>query len=160
MERIMDKDRLFQEIDALLAAEGFELSDLRVLRQPGGKPLIQVFMDKDPGGVTLDDCGAWSDKIGAHLDLTEIVTGGYILEVSSPGVDRALRREKDFTRFAGTRVHVRLKRPVNNSRNFHAELKGFADGKVLLSDGLSFPLEDIDEARIEPDYDEILKKHK
>lgn len=156
----MDKDRLFQEIDSLLSAEGLELTDLRVLPQPGGKPLIQIFIDKDPGGVTLDDCGVWSDKIGSHLDLGDLLTSGYILEVSSPGVDRALRREKDFRKFAGSRVHVRLKRPVNNSRNFHSELKGFEDGKVLLSDGLAFPLEDIDEARIEPDYDEILKKHK
>ena len=151
-------ERVTELLQPILEEMGLELTDLEYVREGRGSAL-RVFIDKT-GGVTLDDCGAWSDKIGAHLDLTEIVAGGYILEVSSPGVDRALRREKDFTRFAGSRVHVRLKRPVNNSRNYHAELKGFADGKVLLSDGLAFPLSDIEEARIEPDYDEILKKHK
>ncbi len=154
----MDKEKLEKETEPLLAENGFELVDLKVLRQ-GSKPLLQYFIDRDKGGVTLDDCGRMSDKIGAYLDVNNILAGGYILEISSPGLDRLLRKEKDFLRFKGSKVKVKLKRPVNGSRVYYGEITGFEGGAALLSGDLKFSLSDIEEARLNPEDDEILGKH-
>lgn len=152
----MDKSKLETEIENTLAAVGFELVDLK-LASHNGKPLIQVFADREAGGVNLDDCSTLSEKVGACLDMNNFYEGGYFLEVSSPGIDRVIRKEKDFKRFAGKQVKVRLKRPVNGSRVYYGEIAGFENGQVLLSGGLKFSLEDIDEARLHPTDDEILK---
>jgi ribosome maturation factor RimP len=152
----MDKSKLESEIANTLEAAGFELVDLK-LASHNGKPLIQVFADREAGGVNLDDCGALSEKIGACLDMNNFYENGYFLEVSSPGIDRVLKKEKDFKRFAGKQVKVRLKRPVNGSRVYYGNITGFENGQVLLSGDLKFSLEDIDEARLHPTDDEILK---
>lgn len=154
----MDKEKLEKETEPLLTENGFELVDLRVLRQ-GAKPLLQFFVDRENGGVTLDDCGRMSEKIGAYLDVNDVIPGGYILEISSPGLDRLLRKEKDFLRFKGAGAKIKLKKPVNNARVYYGEIAGFEDGAVLLSGGLKFGLGDIEEARLNPGDEEILKKH-
>jgi len=154
----MDKEKLEKESEPLLAENGFELVDLRVLRQ-GSKPLLQYFIDRENGGVTLDDCGRMSEKIGAYLDMNDLIPGGYILEISSPGMDRLLRKGKDFLRFQGSNVKVRLKRPVNSSRVYYGEIAGFENESVLLSGGQKFALCDIEEARLHPADEEILGKH-
>jgi ribosome maturation factor RimP len=91
--------------------------------------------------------------------MNNVLENGYILEVSSPGVDRVLRKEKDFLKFKASRVKIKLKKPVNNARVYYGELLGFENGAVILSGGLKFNLSDIDEARLHPGDDDILKKH-
>ncbi|HBW22757.1 MAG TPA: hypothetical protein DEF68_05190, partial [Elusimicrobia bacterium] len=154
----MQKERIEKETEPLFTENGFELVDLKVLRQ-GPKFLLQFFIDRVEGGVSLEDCGVMSDKIGSYLDMSGVLEGGYILEVSSPGVDRVLRKEKDFLKFKGEKVKLRLKKPVNNARVYYGDLLDFKDGKVLLSGGLAFDLNEIDEARLNPGDDEILRKH-
>ena len=154
----MDKERIEKEIVPMLVENGFELVDLKVLKQ-GSKLLLQFFIDRENGGITLDDCGRMSDKLGSHIDMNDIIEGGYILEISSPGIDRLLGKEKDFLRFKGSKVKIKLKKPVNNARVYYGEIKGFEGGAVLLSDDLKFDLSDIEEARLNPGDDEILRKH-
>jgi len=154
----MENESVENECGKLLADAGFELVDLKFLRH-GPKTLLQFFIDRAGGGVTLDDCGLMSEQLGAYLDMNNIYDNGYILEVSSPGMDRVLKKEKDFLRFKGSKVKLRLKRPVNNARTYYGELLGFGDGSVLLSGGLSFGLAEIEEVRLHPGDDEILKKH-
>jgi len=153
----MQKEKIEKETEPLLTENGFELVDLKVAKQ-NGKLLLQFFIDRVAGGVTLDDCGMMSDKIGSFIDMNNVLEGGYILEISSPGVDRVLRKEKDFLKFKGSKVKVKLKRPVNNSRVFYGEVLGCEEGNVILSGGLKFALNDIDEARLNPGDDDILKK--
>lgn len=153
----MDKSKLETEIAAALDTAGFELVDIK-LASHNGKPLIQVFVDREKGGVNLDDCEHLSEKVGACLDMNNFYANGYFLEVSSPGVDRVLKKEKDFKRFAGQQVKVRLKRPVNNARVYYGAIAGFENGQLLLTGDLKFSLEDIDEARLHPTDDEILKR--
>ncbi len=152
----MDKSKLETEVERTLDAAGFELVDMK-LASHNGKPLIQVFADREVGGINLDDCEALSEKVGACLDANNFYENGYFLEVSSPGMDRVLRKERDFKRFAGKHLKVRLKRPVNGSRVYYGDITGFENGQVLLSGDLKFSLEDIDEARLHPTDDEILK---
>lgn len=153
----MDKSKLESEMEKALDAAGFELVDLK-LASHNGKPLIQVFVDREKGGVLLDDCAVLSEKLGEALDANDFYPNGYFLEVGSAGMDRVLKKEKDFKRFAGRQVKVRLKRPVNNSRVYYGDITGFENGQVLLSGDLKFSLEDIDEARLHPADDEIFRK--
>ena len=153
----MDKSTIEREVENTLAQSGFELVDLRMASH-NGKPLLQVFVDREVGGVNLDDCADLSEKVGTCLDTNNYYENGYFLEVSSPGIDRVIRKEKDFKRFAGQQAMVRLKRPVNGSRGSYGAIDGFENGQVLLSGGLKFSLEDIDEARLHPADDEIFKR--
>lgn len=154
----MEKELIEKETEPLLAENGFELVDLKVTKM-GSKLLLQFFIDRPGGGVTLEDCGAVSDKLGSHIDMNNVLEGGYILEISSPGVDRVLRKEKDFLKFKGSKVKIKLKKPLNNARVYYGDLLGFENGAVLLSEGLKFDLNDIDEARLNPADEDILKKH-
>ena len=166
----------------MLADSGFEITDFKEARH-NGKPLLQFFVDRvvgavtpppgqaaeaalsakpaaggrPGGGVTLDDCEFLTEKIGAYLDMNNIIEGGYIIEVSSPGIDRVLRREKDFKKFSGSKVKVKLKKPLDKARVYYGTLAGFENGLVLLSDNLKFSLEDIEEARLNPDDEDIFK---
>ncbi|HAF96106.1 MAG: hypothetical protein A2X34_05115 [Elusimicrobia bacterium GWC2_51_8] len=173
----MDKEELETAVAGTLADSGFEITDFKESRH-NGKPLLQFFVDRvteglavspDSGpegpvsggkagrGVTLDDCGLLTEKIGAYLDMNNIIEGGYIIEVSSPGIDRVLRREKDFKKFSGSKVKVELKKPLNKARVYYGTLIGFENGQVLLSDDLKFNLEDIKEVRLNPDDGDIFK---
>ncbi len=125
----------------------------------GGKLLLQFFIDRVGGGVTLEDCGLMSEKLGSYIEMNNVLEGGYILEISSPGVDRVLRKEKDFLKFKGSKVKIKLKKPLNNARVYYGELLGFESGTVFLSGDLKFNLNDIEEARLNPGDDDILKKH-
>ncbi len=152
----MDNSKLETQISNILGPSGFELVDIKIASH-NGKPLLQIFVDREAGGVLLDDCAKLSQEIGEELDKDEVYSAGYFLEVSSPGIDRVVKTEKDFKRFAGKQLKVRLKRPVNGSRVFYGHITGFENGQVLLSGDLKFSLEDIDEARLNPTDDEILK---
>jgi len=152
----MDKSKLETEVAKTLDQSGFELVDLK-LASHNGKPLLQVFVDREQGGVLLDDCAVLSEKLGECLDANNFYENGYFLEVSSPGMDRVLKTEKDFKRFTGKHAKLRLKRPVNNSRVYYGDITGFENGQVLLSGDLKFDLGEIDEARLHPTDDEILK---
>ena len=156
-QAIMDKTKIETEVANTLDLSGFELVDIKY-GSHNGKPLLQVFVDRERGGVTLDDCGALSEKVGACLDMNNFYENGYFLEVSSPGMDRVLKKEKDFKRFTGKHAKVRLKLPLNGSRVFYGDIAGFENGQVILTGDLKFKLEDIDEARLHPTDDEILKR--
>ena len=153
----MDKTTLENEISLALAGAGFELVDLRIASH-NGKPLLQVFADKPDGNITLDECGTLSEKVGEYLDASNSYENGYFLEVSSPGVDRVVKTEKDFKRFMGQQVKVKLKRPVNGARVHYGAIAGFENGELALSGGMKFSLADIDEARLHPADEDILRK--
>ena len=152
----MDRTKIESEVEKALAENGFELVDLKIASH-NGKPLLQLFIDKTPGGVTLDECGDASEKIGTFLDENNIYENGYFLEVSSPGIDRVVKNEKDFKRFTGQQLKVRLKLPVNGARVFYGAITGFENGELSLSGGLKFNLADIDEARLHPADEDILR---
>ena len=130
-----------------LAGLGYELTDLESSR--GG--LIRVFIDA-PKGINVDDCA----RVSHHLTQVFAVEGVEYerLEVSSPGLDRPLKRLADFERFAGRDASVKLKLPRDGRRRFDGRIVGVEAGKVQLEvDGerLALGLEDIDRARLVPD---------
>ncbi|MFA6092840.1 MAG: ribosome maturation factor RimP [Elusimicrobiota bacterium] len=137
-------------LDSLLAQEAMELVDLRWL-QEGSRWILRVYADKH-GGIGLDDCEYLSGRIGAFIDETDAIRESYILEVSSPGIDRVLKKEKDFARFEGHRVRMRLKLPVDGQRNFQGQIRGVVDGRVVVDAGneRTFQVrpDEIEEARL------------
>ncbi len=120
--------KIEQFLTPVLEQEQVELVDLTYQKSHGGWTL-SLFLDK-PGGITLDDCAEWSNRIGLLIDGENLIERSYVLEVSSPGLDRPLRKLKDFERFAGQKVHARLFAPMEGQKNFHGMLLG-ADESVI-----------------------------
>lgn len=129
--------RAWQTIEPHLLEQGFELVELEFVAQ-GGRGILRLYVDR-AGGVTIDDCVAVSQLLGPILDAAEIFSDSYVLEVSSPGFDRPVRKKADFERFAGERIVVRAVMPVQGRRKFKGVLKGFADGAVRVEcDGVEY----------------------
>lgn len=126
---------------------GYELVDLESSR--GG--LVRIFIDS-PRGISVEDCA----RVSNHLTRAFVVEGIEYerLEISSPGLDRPLKRAEDYTRFAGQKASLRLKLPREGRRRFEGTLAGVQDGSVVLDvEGVkqSFALAEIDRARLVPD---------
>jgi ribosome maturation factor RimP len=128
-----------------------ELVDM-VYTTERGKRVLRIFIDK-PGGVTLDDCSRVSREIGTILDVEDIIQQSYSLEVSSPGLDRPLKREKDFLNAVGKKVNIRTKEALGGRRNFKATLDEVREGKIIITDseGRDWEIEvqNIEKARCE-----------
>jgi len=147
----VDKDKLIELLEPPVRALGYELADLDA--HAGRHGLLRIYIDREPGGVTLADCERVSEQIGAFLDVEDPLPGSYTLEVSSPGLDRRLRTAAQFERFAGEPVRVELKRALDGRRRFKGEIAGVeADAVLVAEDGRTwrFPLRDIAEARLVP----------
>lgn len=131
--------RAWQELEPLLARHGFELVEVE-LGGHGSRMVLRLFVDRD-GGVTLDDCALVSQLVGPVLDLHDWITGSYTLEVSSPGIDRPVRKARDFERFAGERIAVQTVRPIDGRRQFKGALEGHRAGIVAINcDGARFDI--------------------
>jgi ribosome maturation factor RimP len=109
---------------------GVELVDVEYLREMHGW-VIRLLIDKE-GGVTLHDCAAVSREVGNLLEIKEVIMHPYHLEVSSPGIERPLKRENDFERFAGKEVLIRTADLLMGRRNFKGTLRGISQGCVHL----------------------------
>jgi ribosome maturation factor RimP len=118
-------------VERVAASSGLEVVEVE-MRGAGANRMLRIFIDK-PGGVTHEDCAQLSREVGTILDVEDLVPGGsYVLEVSSPGLDRKLSRPADYQRFVGSRVKLTTRNPVNGQRHFVGWLEGFQDGRVTL----------------------------
>ena len=117
--------------ERVAATHSIELVEIEL--KGGGKArTLRLTIDK-PGGVTHEDCANVSREVSTILDVEDVVPGGsYMLEVSSPGLDRKLLRPQDYKRFTGSRIKVMTREPVNGNRHFEGRLQSFEDGKLLL----------------------------
>ena len=142
--------QLLELAESLVLGEGMELVDLEYRREGAGW-VVRLFIDK-PGGVTLEDCQEVSQQFGARLEVEDCIPHHYTLQVSSPGLDRVLRKPADFERFAGHGVKITTERPVDGRRRFQGRLEGMnADRVVLTADDdsrVELPLELIAQARL------------
>jgi len=107
----------------------FELVDVEYIKE-GAHWFLRVYIDK-PGGITIDDCQAVSEQLSDELDKNDPIKQSYILEVSSPG-ERPLKKERDFERYKGQVVEVKLYQPINGRKLFEGELIGLIDNKVQI----------------------------
>jgi len=120
--------------ERVAASSGLEVVDVE-MRGAGKSRMLRIFIDK-PAGVTHEDCANLSREVSTILDVEDVVPGGsYVLEVSSPGLDRKLSRPADFERFIGSRVKLTTRNPVNGNRHFVGRLENFHDGRLTLDVG-------------------------
>ena len=144
------RETLLKLLEPAIEALGYELVELEFPPH-----LLRIYIDRE-GGVTVDDCEVVSRQVSAVLDVEDPISGAYTLEVSSPGLDRPLRKETDFIRFAGERAKIELSLPDKDGRRrFTGTLKGCDAGEVLIEvDGEEhrLPLADIGKARLVPEF--------
>jgi ribosome maturation factor RimP len=121
----------------------------------GGRGRVRLFIDK-AGGVTLDECEQASRSVSVALDVEDPIPVAYVLEVSSPGLDRPLKRREDFERCKGQRIKVRTSQAIEDRWDWTGRLQGLSDGQVvlLLAEGreMMLPLDLISSARIELEW--------
>jgi len=148
----MTGDELAELLGPTVERLGYELADLEV-RLGAKSGLIRLFIDK-PEGVGLEDCEKVSRAVSALLDVEDPVPGNYNLEVSSPGLDRKLKKVEHFQRFMGQIVTVKLRFPLEGRRRFRGKLLSADDENIVVEvDGESYSLalKTIDTARLVPD---------
>ncbi len=142
-------------ITPLLAEDGIEVVDV-ICQLEGGRWVLRVFIDK-PDSVNLDDCAYVSRKIGDIIDFEEIIPHRYVLEVSSPGLNRVLKKETDFQKFSGKKVKIKIHEAKEGRKNYKGKIIKCEQGIVKIEDThgnlFSFPLIDIDKARLEIETD-------
>ena len=137
-----------QELAAPIAAEnGCEIWDVEYVKEAGSW-FLRVYLDR-PEGVGIEHCEAVSRALSDKLDEADPIEGSYVLEVSSPGADRALKKPEHFQRFLGSAVDVRLYRPMNGAKMISGILRGYDGGDVTVeSAGKTVVLEKKDVAQV------------
>lgn len=147
--------RVWEIAAPLVAGEGMEIIDIEFRSEGGrGGRVLRLYLDKE-GGPSLDDLTRVSRQLSDLLDTHVAVDGPYTLEVSSPGVNRLLKRLEHFVRFTGKRIRVRTREMIEGRRSFLGLLKDVREGEiVLLQEGTEFhiPLSIIERANYEHDW--------
>lgn len=151
MTKPVDMNQLSQLCEPVVTGQGYELVDLEWKHELGSW-VLRVFIDKPGSGVSLDDCASVSRELSAVLDVADAIAPAYSLEVSSPGLNRPLKKESDFRRFVGKKARIRTKRPVGEARrNFSGTLVAVESGKVKIDVGdqvCEVPVEDVEKANL------------
>ena len=139
-------------VEAIIADTDMELVDVEYVRERDW--YLRVYLDK-PGGIDLDDCQLVSQQLSQKLDEEDPITDNYMLEVSSPGLDRALKKDKDFIRYNGRDVDIQLFKPLEGSKQYTGRLKGFTDKTIdiMVDDSLiTFERSSIAQIRLHLDF--------
>ncbi|MBQ9765132.1 MAG: ribosome maturation factor RimP [Lachnospiraceae bacterium] len=129
----------------------FELVDVEYVKE-GSNWYLRVYIDK-PGGITIDDCELVSRALSDILDEKDFISDAYILEVSSPGLSRPLKKEKDFARSIGMEVEIKLYKPVNKRKDYCGVLKAYDADTVTIEEDEEIVLNRSDIALIRLAFD-------
>lgn len=143
---IRDVNRL---IEPVLDEMGFELVDTEYLSEHG-KWVLRVYADEE-GGITVDNCAKISKEISALIETSDIFQDEYVLEVSSPGLNRPLKRERDFQRVVGKKIKVKMYNPVKDQKNFTGYLKAYKNGVLYIEmkdKQVSLPRQEVKKANL------------
>lgn len=153
MRREHIEDLIAQEVEQIIAGTALELVDVEYVREKNW--YLRVFIDKD-GGVDLEDCQRVSEKLSKVLDEKDPIQDNYLLEVSSPGLDRILKKDKDFIRYAGRTVDIHFFKPYKGTKDLVAELvRKNEDGTVTVridEQEETLILKDISQIRLHIDF--------
>src|SRR5882724_2593033 len=125
---------------------------VRVVITSGRRATLQVMVERlDDQPMTVDDCAQISHSVSALLDVADPIPGAYMLEISSPGIDRPLVRPEDFDRFSGFEARIELARPIDGRKRFRGRLLGTSKGKVRLATEAGeteLPVDDVSRAKL------------
>ncbi len=131
----MTKKEIYEQkteeiLNPMIEKNGFELVDVEYVKE-GGNWYLRAYIDK-PGGITVDDCEVISRELSDKLDEEDFVEEAYILEVSSPGLGRPLKKERDFARSLGEEIEVRTYRAVNRQKEFRGILTAYDKDSITI----------------------------
>ena len=135
--------------ESIIRDEGMDLVDMEYFEK-GARSVLRFFIAKD-GGVTLDNCADISKQISIALDVEDIIEHKYILEVSSPGINRSLKKDSDFIRAIGNKVKIQVNEPINGQKNFRGELLKYDGNKAIITHDnktIEITRENINKARL------------
>ncbi len=133
MKRTEIEERTTELVMPIIEEGGYSLWDVEYVKE-GPDFILRVYADKE-GGIGIDDCVAISRKLSDKLDEADMIEEAYILEVSSPGLTRPLKKDKDFERSIGKLIEVKLYSAVNGMKELEGELKAFDEGSVTVNVG-------------------------
>jgi ribosome maturation factor RimP len=122
------RDEILKIVEPILNSGGYELVDLTI--SAARRPVIRIYIHRE-GGVTIDDCVKVSRSVEFELDADEIIDRRYILEVSSPGLDRPLKTERDFARNTGSESRLLLRGENGRNKEYSGIIRGCDDGDIL-----------------------------
>lgn len=117
-------------LEPILANTNFELVDVEFVKEAGNF-FLRVYVDK-PGGITIDDCELVSRALSDSLDKHDFISDSYILEVSSPGLGRQLKKDKDFARSIGEEVEIKLYKAINKQKDIFGVLKDYDKNTITI----------------------------
>ncbi len=140
-------------VTPLINENRLELVDVEYKKE-GKNWFLRIFIDKE-GGIMVDDCTRVSRQIEDLIEVEEVVPSSYILEVSSPGLDRPLKKEEDFLRFRGKRAHVTTYTPIHQQKNFKGTIQDFQKDVLFLQidhQHVEIPKNQIAKARLEIEF--------
>jgi ribosome maturation factor RimP len=147
---LVDTNEIAQMIEPSLAAMGYRL--VRVVVTSGRRATLQVMAERiDDAPMAVDDCALISRSVSALLDVADPIADAYLLEISSPGIDRPLVRPEDYDRFSGFEARIELTAPFAGRKRFRGRLLGTADGEVRIATEAGearLPLESVARARL------------
>ena len=149
----VDQKKLESLVEPVVSGQGYELVDVEFKSELGAW-VLRVYIDKPRSDerVGLDDCAQVSRELSAVLDVDDTIQGHYSLEVSSPGLNRPLKKASDFARFVGKKAKIRTRHPVGESRrNFSGTLVAVDGGKVKIDVGdqvCEVPVDDVEKANL------------
>lgn len=153
----MAKTRIVEIVEELITPcvqeSGMELVDVEFVKE-GGRWYLRIFIDK-PGGIGIEDCGHISQKVDSLLDEKDPIPQAYHLEVSSPGIERPLKKLPDFSRFAGNVAVVTTFAPYNGKKNITGRIAAVRDDNIIIdSEGkeLAIPFRQVASARLKAEF--------
>ncbi len=151
-------DRVCAIADPILSNEGMELVEIEYRRESKGW-VLRLYIDK-AGGVTLNDCTHISQEVGRSLDVEDFISTPYTLEISSPGLPRPLKKEKDFMKYCNQIIKVKTIDPIENRRQFKGKLLGISENRIEIeTEGgvIQIPVSNVAKANLEIDPFDVLK---
>jgi ribosome maturation factor RimP len=162
MSKPIVNERVRELAEETAANNGLELVHVEE-KGTGKSRALRVFIDK-PEGVTIEDCSTVSRELGDKLDVEDLIHTEYILEVSSPGLERELYSLNDFERFAGSLAKVKTKMPINGQKHFRGKITKIEGEEIFFDDRtsgeVSFPYDAVLKANLEFDLEAELKSKK
>jgi ribosome maturation factor RimP len=154
----MNKNGIVERIEELaipvLASEGLELVDVEFKREGYGQ-VLRFFIDRE-GGVDLDACTKASEVLSRMLDLEDLITSSYNLEVCSPGIERPLKKPQDFQKYSGAKAHIKTKRKIHERKHFTGTIEAATEEAVTVEDEgvkIEIPYEEVSKAHLVVDFD-------
>ena len=142
---------LWELLEPVVTGMGFELVEIEFNSHPKNK-VLRLYIDKE-NGILIEDCSQVSRQVSALIDVEDPISGFFNLEVSSPGLDRPLRKIEDYERFKGEMVKIKTSMPQDGQRNFKGQIKAVEEDSVVIlfeEKEVSLPVSAIEKARLIP----------